>query len=281
MSKVRLIPRLDIKGPNLVKGIHLEGLRIIGDPQEYAIKYYEEGADELLYVDIVASLYGRNNLVEVVKKTAQNISIPLIVAGGIRTIEDIRVLLRAGADKISINTKAVENHNLISEAVRIFGSQCIVIAVDIKRWPDPFFLSKRNETVSRNSVENPQEWKGDYFQVYTHNGRQQTGLDAYQWIIKAVELGAGEVMITSIDREGTQTGYETAFIRKVSESVPVPVIAGGGAGSAKHIEDVIKNGKADAITVASILHYNKTSIGDIKTYLSAHEIAVANHFGDN
>lgn len=281
MAKIRIIPRLDIKGPNLVKGIHLEGLRIIGDPQEYAVKYYEEGADELLYVDIVASLYGRNNLVEIVRKTAKNISIPLMVAGGVRSIEDIRTLLRAGADKVSINTAAVNNPGLITEAAKIFGSQCIVIAVDIKRWPDASFLSKRNETVSRTKVDNPKEWNGNFFQVYTDNGRQQTGLEAHQWILEAVELGAGEIMVISIDREGTLTGYETDFISEISDLVSVPVIAAGGAGSISDIEEVIKDGHAEAVTVASILHYSRTSVKEIKDYLSQRRIAVANHFGDN
>jgi len=280
MGKIRIIPRLDIKGPNLVKGIHLEGLRIIGDPNEYAVKYYEGGADELLYVDIVASLYGRNNLVEIVKRTAKNISIPLMVAGGIRSIDDIKMLLRAGADKVSINTAAVENPGLISSAVKKFGSQCIVIAVDFKRWPDASFLNRRNETVTRTKVDGPENW-GDIFQVYTDNGRQQTGLDAYQWSLKAVELGAGEVMLTSIDREGVQKGYEIDFIKRVANAVPVPVIAAGGAGSLEDIVDVIKTAKVNAVAVASLLHYNRFSIREIKACLSERNIDAANHFGDD
>lgn len=281
MSKVRIIPRLDIKGPNLVKGIHLEGLRIIGDPQRYAVKYYEEGADEILYVDIVASLYGRNNLFDIVEKTARNISIPVTVAGGIRSLGDIKTLLRAGADKVSINSAAVENPKLITEAAKTFGSQCIVVAIDIKQWPDHSFLSKRNETVSRTKVGDSEDWFQDIFQVYADNGRQQTGLEAYEWAIRAVELGAGELMITSIDKEGMKLGYETEFIRKVADSVPVPVIAGGGAGNIEHVEDVISNGKASAAAVASILHYNIASIQDIKTHLRRRGIDVADHLGDN
>ncbi|MFH0772173.1 MAG: imidazole glycerol phosphate synthase cyclase subunit [Candidatus Omnitrophota bacterium] len=281
MSKIRIIPRLDIKGPNLVKGIHLEGLRIIGDPQIYAVKYYEEGADEILYVDIVASLYRRNNLFDIVEKTARNISIPVTVAGGIRSLDDIKTLLRAGADKVSINSAAVENPKLITEAAKTFGSQCIVVAIDIKQWPDRSFLSKRNETVSRTKVGDSEDWFQDIFQVYADNGRQQTGLEAYEWALRAVELGAGELLITSIDKEGMKLGYETEFIRKVAESVPVPVIAGGGAGNIEHVEDVISNGKASAVAVASILHYNIASIQVIKTHLRQRGIDVADHLGDN
>lgn len=279
MAKIRVIPRLDIKGPNLVKGIHLEGLRIIGDPQAYALKYYEEGADEILYVDIVASLYGRNSLADIVTRTAQHLSIPLTVAGGIRSLDDIRAILRAGADKVSINTAAVADPSLITRSAETFGSQCIVVAMDIKRWPDRSFLAKRHETVSRSRVEDPSRWPG-VFQVYTENGRQQTGLDAYEWALQAVDRGAGELLITSIDKEGTLTGYETDFIQRVAETVPVPVIAGGGAGSLDHVREVITQGKASALTVASLLHYGRTTIGDIKRYLSQRGIEVADHVGD-
>ena len=276
MGKIRIIPRLDIKGQNLVKGIHLEGLRVIGDPQLYAEKYYADGADEILYVDIVASLYNRNNIVEVIKKTAKNISIPLIVAGGIRSLEDIRNILRVGADKVAINTQAIKNPLFVRKAAKEFGSQCIVVAIDIKRWPDRSFLSKTNETVTRTGVYEPSGWT-TFFQVYTENGRQQTGLDAFEWALQAVEMGAGELMITSIDKEGTLKGYEEEFIGHISTSVPVPVIAGGGAGKLEDIKNIILNGKCDAVTIASLLHYDKTTITEIKNYLTAQKIQISSH----
>jgi imidazole glycerol-phosphate synthase subunit HisF len=266
MGKIRIIPRMDIKGSNLVKGIHLEGLRVIGDPQAFARQYYEDGADEILYIDIVASLYGRNNLVEIVKRTAKYVSVPLIVAGGVRSLEDVKMLLRAGADKVSINTAAVENPNLITRAAEAFGSQCILVAIDFKRWPDASFKKDLHRTVSNTKVGGPERWGSD-FQVYTDNGRQQTGLEAYDWAIKAVEMGAGELLLTSIDKEGIQKGYEVDFIKRVADKVPIPVIAGGGAGSLEDICDVIKDGKADAVTVASLLHYDKYTIKEIKDYI--------------
>ena len=280
MSKVRIIARLDIKGHKLVKGVHLEGLRIIGDPQEYAIKYYEDGADEILYVDIVASLYGRNNIVDIVKRTAKDISIPLIVAGGVRNIEDVKTLLRAGADKVSINTAAVEDPTLITRAAEVFGSQCILAAIDFKRWPDSSFLNNKDKTVSRGQASSPVTWEDGHFQVYTDNGRQQTGMEAYDWALKVVEMGAGELLLTSIDREGVQKGFETDFVKKVSSAVTVPVVCGGGAGSLEDIENVIKEGKADAVAIASILHYKKDSLKEIKDFLSNRGIRVAEHYGD-
>ena len=280
MYKIRVIPRLDIKGPNLVKGIHLEGLRIIGDPQEYATKYYHEGADEILYVDIVASLYGRNNLVEIVKRTAENISIPLCVAGGVRNLEDFKMLLRAGADKVSINTAAVEDPTLITKAAERFGSQCIVVAIDFKHWPDDSFLDNKDKTVSLTQVGAPsRQWEGKHFQVYCDNGRQQTGLDAFDWACQAVERGAGELLLTSIDCEGIKKGYEVHFTKRVAETVSVPVVAGGGAGKLEDLDDVIKNGGADALTIASLLHYNEFPIKEIKDHLLSKDIPVAEHYG--
>jgi cyclase len=251
MRKIRIIPRLDIKGPNLIKGIHLEGLRIMGNPYEFAMRYYREGADELLYIDIVASLYQRNNLTDIVRNTARDIFIPMTVGGGIRTLDDIRTLLRCGADKVSINTAAVARPEFIREAAETFGSQCITVAIDFKLWPD-----------------------GSY-RVYTDNGRQQTSFSAYGWAIQAAELGAGELLLTSIDREGTEQGFEVELVRRIAQAVTIPVIAGGGAGSVKHIAEVIEVGRADAVAAASVFHYNRFSVTSLKQALAERGIPIS------
>ena len=229
---LRIIPRLDIKGPNLVKGIHLEGLRVLGKPEHFARYYYENGADELFYMDAVASLYGRNSLAEIIRTTSKEIFIPLTVGGGLRSVEDIRTVLRAGADKVSINTAAILRPELIREASRAFGSSTIVVSIEAIK------------------TEN-----GSY-ESYIDYGRQKTGVDAFEWAIKACELGAGELVVTSIDKEGTGEGFDLELSRRISESVTIPVIASGGAGNVSHIYQVIVEGKADAVSVASILHYN-------------------------
>jgi imidazole glycerol-phosphate synthase subunit HisF len=229
---IRIIPKLDIKGPNLVKGIHFEGLRVLGKPEDFARYYYENGADELFYMDAVASLYGRNSLLDIVEKASREIFIPLTVGGGLRSVDDIRTVLRAGADKISINTAAVGRPELIREASRAFGSSTIVVSIEAIRKPD-----------------------GTY-EAYIDYGRQKTGLDAFEWAIKAVELGAGELVVTSINNEGTGKGFDLELTRRIAESVPVPVIASGGAGGLDHIGEVIRDGKADAVSIASIIHYN-------------------------
>jgi imidazole glycerol phosphate synthase glutamine amidotransferase subunit len=244
MKKIRIIPRLDIKGPNVIKGIHLEGLRIVGQPAKLARKYYEQGADEIIYIDVVASLYGRNNILEIIKETTSlGVFIPITVGGGIRTIEDIKQVLRAGADKVAINTAAIKNPKLIKEASEMFGTQCIVGLIEAKR--------------------NKNSWE-----AYIENGREKTGIDAIKWAKKLVELGAGEILVTSIDQEGTKKGYELELIKKIVNSVNVPVIACGGAGSINHIEDCLLETKCDAISLASILHYNLTTIDKIKEDLS-------------
>ncbi len=229
---IRVIPRLDIKGPNLVKGIHFEGLRVLGKPEQVARYDYESGADELVYMDAVASLYGRNSLLDIVERTAREIFIPLTVGGGLRSVDDIRTVLRAGADKVSINTAAIARPGLIHEASRVFGSSTIVVSIEAIRKPD-----------------------GSY-EAYVDYGRQATGVDAFQWALKAVELGAGELMVTSINNEGTGKGFDLELTRRIAEAVPVPVIAGGGAGKLEHVYDVIAHGYADAVGLASILHYN-------------------------
>lgn len=240
MTRVRLIPRLDVKGKNLIKGIHLEGLRVIGDPQEFARRYYEHGADELLYVDVVASLYGRNSLHDVVRRAAQDVFVPLTVTGGLRSVDDVREMLRAGADKVGINTAATKRPELMREAALKFGSQCIVLSIEAKRVA-------------------PGRWE-----AYTDNGREPTGLDVVEWAQRAVELGAGEILLTSIDQEGTREGFDLALITAVSSVVSVPVIASGGMGSAQDAVLAIREGRADAVAMADILHYNRTTLVDIR-----------------
>ncbi|HJN87984.1 MAG: imidazole glycerol phosphate synthase cyclase subunit [Dehalococcoidia bacterium] len=229
---VRIIARLDIKGPNLVKGIHLEGLRVLGKPERYARHYYEQGADELLYMDVVASLYQRNNLLDIVTRTARETFIPLTVGGGLRSLEDIRTVLRAGADKVSLNTAAINRRELVREAARQFGSSTIVVSIEAIKTPN-----------------------GSY-EAFTDNGRESTGVDAFQWAVEAAELGAGELLVTSIDREGTGKGYDLELTRRIAESVTIPVIACGGAGRVSHVSDVVVEGKADAVCLASLLHYD-------------------------
>lgn len=230
MHTVRIIPRLDIKGPNLVKGVHLEGLRVLGKPWDFAYTYYKEGADELIFIDAVASLYGRNNLLDIVRKTAEQIFIPLTVGGGVRSVDDIRNLLRAGADKVAINTAAVTNPQLITEGAMAFGSQCIVGSLQVKKIGAKYF-------------------------VFTDNARERTEIDAIEWAHKLVELGAGELMVTSIDKEGTGNGYDVELTSLIAPHVPVPVIACGGCASPEHMAEVIQTGKADAVAASSIFHY--------------------------
>ena len=235
----RIISRLDVKGTNLIKGVHLEGLRVIGPVNEYAIKYYEEGADELVYMDIVASLYGRNSLTEIVSMAAEDIFIPLTVGGGIRTVEDVNDLLRAGADKVAINTAVVKNPDLITQVARRFGSQCMVLSIEAKRLSD------------------------DSWEVYTDCGRERTGLNVIEWVKEAEKKGAGEVILTSIDQEGTEKGFDYKLIQAVSEVVGIPVIASGGYGHFNDFENSVKNG-ASAVAIAGHLHYGKTTVSEIR-----------------
>lgn len=232
MSTVRFIPRLDIKGPNLVKGVHLEGLRVLGKPERFSEYYYEQGADELIYIDVVASLYGRNSILGMIQKISQKIFIPLTVGGGIRSIDDIQNVLKSGADKVAINTAAIHFPELIEEASNKFGSSTIVVSIAAKRQSD-----------------------GTY-EAYTDNGREKTGIDVFHWAKKVEQLGAGEILLTSIDRDGTGQGFDQDLTKKVSTAVSIPVIACGGAGCISHIRDVITDGKADAVSTASMLHYN-------------------------
>lgn len=234
---IRIIPRLDIKGPNLVKGIHLEGLRVLGKPESFARYYYEGGADELIYMDVVASLYGRNSLHDIVERTSSEIFIPLCVGGGLRTVEDIRMVLRAGADKVSLNTAAIDRPELITEAARRFGSSTILVSIEAIRMP------------------------GGNYEAFTDNGRESTGVDALEWAVRAVELGAGELMVTSIDKEGTGQGFDLELVRRISDSVDVPVIASGGAGGPEDVFAAVDEGRAQAVALASILHYGALDHG--------------------
>lgn len=228
---MRIIPRLDIKGRNLVKGVQMEGVRVLGRPEDFARHYYEAGADELIYMDVVASLYGRNSLLDIVTRTSSEVFVPLTIGGGLRSLEDIRAALAAGADKVAINTAGLRRPDFIKEAVDRFGASTIVVSIEAKRMPD-----------------------GSY-EAYTDNGRECTGVDALAWARQASDLGAGEIMVTSVDREGTGRGFDVALIRLISESVAVPVIASGGAGCVAHAVDVVRDGLADALAVASLVHY--------------------------
>ena len=235
---IRIIPRLDIKGPNLVKGIHLEGLRVLGKPEQFARLYYEHGADELLYMDVVASLYQRNSLLDIVSRTSRELFIPLTVGGGLRTLDDIRSVLMAGADKVALNTAAIRRPAFVKEAAERFGSSAIVVSIEAIRKPD-----------------------GTY-EAYTDNGREKTGVDAVQWASQVADMGAGEIMITSIDREGTGKGFDLELTRSIAGNVSIPVIACGGAGTVAHVEEVIIEGQADAVCIASVLHYDVLSTVD-------------------
>ncbi len=232
MKTSRIIARLDIKGPNLVKGVHLEGLRVLGKPADFAKYYYENGADELMLMDVVASLYGRNSLHDIISETAKNIFIPITVGGGIRTISDIREVLRAGADKVCINTAAIKTPELIKEASRIFGSSTIVVAIESIKENDGRYLA------------------------YTDNGREYTGIDVFEWAKKVDELGAGEIVISSVDNEGTGQGYDVELISKVANLVSTPVIAHGGAGKIDHIVDAFKQSNVNSIMISSLFHYH-------------------------
>lgn len=240
MRKIRLIARLDVKGSNLIKGIHLEGLRVIGDPYAHARTYYEQGVDELLYIDAVASLYGRNNLTDIVEHTARDVFVPLTVGGGIRSVEDVKQLLRCGADKVAVNTAAVLRPELISEIAERFGKQCVVLSVEAK-------CAERGR-----------------WEVYTENGRQPTGIDVVEWTARAAALGAGEVLLTSIDREGTRRGFDVELVRAVTREISVPVIASGGMGTIQHLVEVVEIGGADAVAIADTIHYKRKSLTDIR-----------------
>lgn len=245
----RIIPCLDVDQGRVVKGIKFVNIRDAGDPVEMAQLYDQKGADELVFLDITASSDKRKIMVDVVERTGDVVFIPFTVGGGLRNIEDIKAILRAGADKVSLNTSAVQNPDLIKESSRIFGSQCIVLAVDAKR-------------------------KQNGWEVYTHGGRTPTGIDAVEWVKKAENLGCGEILLTSMDADGTKDGYDLPLTKAISEAVNIPVIASGGAGNAEHIYGALTKGKADAALAASIFHYEEHSIRKIKEYLKSKNVPV-------
>lgn len=245
MHKKRLIARLDVKNQFVIKGIHLEGLRKIGDPNEIAKDYYDQGIDEIVFMDGVASLYGRNNLFHIIEKACENVFIPITIGGGIRSIENIGEALKAGADKIALNTQAIKTPEIISQAAKIYGSQCIVGSIEAKS-------------------------KGDgKWEAYTDNGREPSGLDVIEWAVELERLGAGELMITSIDQEGTKKGFEIDLIKKITDLVSIPVIASGGAGKVEHIEQLVENTDVSGIALASILHYKLDTISSIKNRINS------------
>jgi cyclase len=255
MLAKRVIPCLDVKDGRVVKGVRFVDLRDAGDPVDAALAYDTQGADELVFLDITASHEARDIMLDVVRRTAEGIYMPLTVGGGIRSVDDVRQLLRAGADKVSLNTAALERPVVIREAVERFGSQCIVVAIDARREPTP--------------PGSPPRWG-----VYTHGGRRPARRDALQWVQEAVALGAGEILLTSMDRDGTKDGYDLELTRAVSEGVSVPVIASGGAGSLEHLYDGLEEGRADAVLAASIFHFGTHTIAEAKAYLRQRGVAV-------
>ncbi len=247
----RIIPCLDVNAGRVVKGVNFTGLRDAGDPVEVARRYDEQGADEVTFLDITASSDGRGLILPVIEAVSAEVFIPLTVGGGVRQVSDVRALLNAGADKISMNTAAVSNPRLVADAADRFGSQCIVVAVDAKR--DPVHGG---------------------WQVYTHGGRTPTGLDVVAWAIEVCRLGAGEILLTSMDRDGTRSGFDLELTRAVSDAVPVPVIASGGVGSLQDLADGILIGRADAVLAASIFHYGEHTVGSAKRYLADRGVEV-------
>jgi cyclase len=264
MLTKRIIPCLDVKDGRVVKGIHFKNLRDAGDPVELARMYDRQGADEIVYLDISASPEGRKTMVSVVEKTADQVFIPLTVGGGISSVEDIRRILKAGADKVAINTAAVKNPSIIKEGALKFGSQCIVSAIDAKR-----VYEEREE---KTMVDTPQG--RCWFEVYIYGGRKPTGIDAVSWAKKVEEMGAGEILLTSMDADGTKMGFDIPLTRTISEETNIPIIASGGAGTLHHIYEALTDGKADAALAASIFHYKEYTVGDIKKYLREKGIEV-------
>jgi cyclase len=251
MLTKRIIPCLDVTAGRVVKGVSFVNLRDAGDPVEMAALYNTEGADELVFLDITASSDERETMVDVVERTADRVFIPLTVGGGIRSVEDMRRMLRAGADKTGINSAAVADPTLVARGAEAFGSQCIVVAIDAKRRAT-----------------------GDGWEVYTHGGRQPTGIDAVEWAQRVTELGAGEILLTSMDADGTQDGYDLGLTAAISQAVSIPVIASGGAGKPEHLLAAVTDGRADAVLAASIFHYGTYRIADVKSYLAREGVPV-------
>jgi cyclase len=255
MLAKRVIPCLDVHDGQVTRGVQFGvaekgGLRNVGDPVELAIRYNEQGADEMVFFDITASAHGRASMLDVIERAADQCFMPLTVGGGIRTVEDMSAMLKAGADKVSINSSAVANQELIRKGSEKFGAQCIVVSVDAKKVGD------------------------DKWEVFVQGGRKNTGMDAVEWAVKAVELGAGEIVLNSIDADGTKAGYDLVITRRISESVGVPVVASGGAGRLEHMVDVLNVGRADAVLAASIFHFGEYTVGEVKRFLAQHGIPV-------
>ena len=255
MLTKRVIPCLDVHDGKVTRGVQFGraeegGLRNVGDPVELAVRYNEQGADEMVFFDITASAHGRGTMIEVIKRTAERCFMPLTVGGGIRSTEDMHAMLHAGADKISINSSALSQPDLITAGAGRFGSQCIVVSIDAKKVA-------------------PDRWE-----VFSHGGRKSTGLDAVEWAMRAYELGAGEIVLNSIDADGTKAGYDLVITRRISEQVGVPVVASGGAGKLEHIAQVLLEGKADAVLAASIFHFGEYTVGDVKSYLAGCDLPV-------
>ena len=250
----RIIPCLDVENGRVVKGVNFVDIRDAGDPVEIAIRYNEQGADEITFLDITASHEGRDTTVHTVEKIAEQVFIPLTVGGGIRTVEDIRTMLNAGADKVSINTAAIHNPDLVRESAERFGSQCIVVAIDAKRVDD---------------VDGEPRWE-----IFTHGGRKPTGIDAVAWAVRMAELGAGEILLTSMDRDGTKNGFELGVTRAITDAVEIPVIASGGVGNLDHLVEGIVLGGADAVLAASIFHFGEYTVPQAKAYMAEHGVEV-------
>lgn len=250
----RIIPCLDVDNGRVVKGVNFVDIRDAGDPVEIAMRYNEQGADEVCFLDITASHEGRDTTVHTVEQIAEHVFIPLTVGGGIRSVEDIRTMLNAGADKVSINTAAIHNPELVRESALRFGSQCIVVAIDAKRVDD---------------VDGQPRWE-----IFTHGGRKPTGIDAVAWAVRMAELGAGEILLTSMDRDGTRNGFELGVTRAITDAVEIPVIASGGVGTLDHLVDGIIKGGADAVLAASIFHFGEYTVPEAKAYMAARGIEV-------
>ena len=249
MQKIRLIARLDIKNSFVIKGINLEGLRKIGDPIILSKKYYDDGIDEIIFMDAVASLYGRNNLFNIIEEACKEVFIPITIGGGIRSVNDIDKALKSGADKIALNSQAIKNPGFIKEASRIYGSQCIVGSIEAKR-------------------------KGDGWEAYIDNGREQTGIDVIEWACILQDLGIGELLVTSIDNEGVKKGFDTQLINRICEKVDLPVIVSGGAGNSSHVNSICQQENISAVAIASLFHYNLTSVQQLKKSMSNNGIHV-------
>ena len=267
MLTKRIIPCLDVDAGRVVKGISFVALRDAGDPVELAAFYDREGGDELVFLDITASSDSRDTMVDVVQRVSEQVFIPLTVGGGIRSVDDMRRMLNAGADKVSVNTAAIGNPALIREGAAQFGNQCIVVAIDAKRVEHPATGTLKVDDLI--ALDETSRWE-----VFTHGGRNSTGYDAVRWAVRAVELGAGEILLTSMDADGHLAGYDVALTRAVSQAVSVPVIASGGAGNLEHLYQALNEGAADAVLAASIFHYGTYTIAQAKEYLAEHGIPV-------